>query len=77
MNELRFTWNSQKAESNIQKHGISFKEAKTAFIDDNARLIYDPDHSQDEERFILLGVSVYYRLLVVYHNSDYFSQKSK
>ena len=67
MNKLEFTWDSQKAESNTQKHGISFEEAKSAFIDDNARLIYDPDHSQDEDKFILLGISVYYRLLVVCH----------
>ncbi|WP_339461253.1 BrnT family toxin [Nodularia spumigena] len=43
------------------------KHDQTAFVDDNARLIYDPDHSQGEDRFILLGISVYYRLLVVCH----------
>ncbi len=67
MNELQFTWDIQKAQSNIQKHGISLDEAKSAFLDDNACLIYDPDHSQQEDRFILLGMSVYFRILVVCH----------
>lgn len=67
MNELQFTWDKQKAQSNIQKHGISFEEAKSTFFDDNARLIYDSDHSQSEDRFILLGISSYFRILVVCH----------
>ena len=67
MNELEFTWDSQKAQINRQKHGISFEEAQSAFYDENARVIYDPDHSQQEDRFILLGMSDYYRLLIVCH----------
>lgn len=49
------------------KHGVSFEEAKTAFLDENARLMEDPDHSQEEDRFILLGLSARRRLLVVCH----------
>jgi uncharacterized protein len=67
MNELQFNWDNQKAQINIEKHGISFEEAKSVFLDDYALLIYDPDHSQDEDRFILLGMSAYFRLLIVCH----------
>jgi uncharacterized DUF497 family protein len=73
MNELQFTWDAQKAQSNVQKHNISFEEAKSTFYDSNARLIYDPDHSQQEDRFILLGMSFSFRILVVchcYHEND-------
>ncbi len=58
MSELRFEWDDRKAIGNERKHGISFEEAKSVFYDDNARLIYDPEHSLDEERYILLGMSV-------------------
>jgi uncharacterized DUF497 family protein len=51
-------WDSTKNASNEKKHGISFDEAKTVFSDDFARLIADPDHSKEEERFILLGSSI-------------------
>lgn len=51
----------------MKKHGISFDEAKTVFYDENARLIHDPDHAEDEERFILLGMSFKLRLLIVCH----------
>lgn len=67
MNELEFTWDAQKAHSNIQKHDVSFDEAKSAFFDENALLMYDPDHSQQEDRFILLGMSDYLRPLIVCH----------
>ena len=67
MSELIFEWDEQKAQKNEQKHGISFKEAQTAFEDENARLTFDPDHSQDEERYILLGMSAVLRILVVCH----------
>jgi len=67
MNWIRFEWDDRKAWTNERKHGISFEEAETAFYDDNARLSYDPDHSQDEDRYILLGVSSSLRLLVVCH----------
>lgn len=67
MSEMRFDWDDQKAESNEQKHGVSFEEAETVFYDENARLMYDPEHSLEEERYILLGMSSSLRLLVVCH----------
>lgn len=51
----------------MKKHGISFEEAQTVFVDDNALLIHDPDHSDEEEHFVLLGLSVRLSVLVVYH----------
>lgn len=67
MNSLKFEWDPEKASSNIKKHGISFEEAKTVFDDDFGRLIPDPDHSQNEERFILLGMSYTLKILTVVH----------
>ena len=67
MSEMYFEWNPTKNVSNRKKHGVSFEEAKTVFSDDFARLITDPDHSQDEERFILLGSSIESNLLIVCH----------
>ena len=67
MSELRFEWDRLKAESNKQKHGVSFDEAQTAFYDENARLRHDSEHSIDEERYVLLGMSSSLRLLVVCH----------
>jgi len=67
MDGLKFSWDAHKNTSNIKKHGISFDEAKTVFLDDDARLISDPDHSDDEERFILLGYSHKPELLTVCH----------
>jgi len=64
---INFVWDNQKEKSNLTKHGISFDEAKTVFYDDNARLIFDPDHSNHEERFILLGLSIKLNILVVVH----------
>lgn len=64
---MKFYWDEKKAASNKRKHGVSFNEAKTVFFDDYARIIPDPDHSQDEERFILLGLSSLTKLLVVCH----------
>lgn len=55
MTSLRFEWEPRKASANLKKHGISFEEAKSVFYDESARLISDPDHSEDEDRFILLG----------------------
>jgi len=57
MNELRFDWDEQKNLVNIAKHQVSFEEAKSVFSDNNARVIIDPDHSDNEDRFILLGIS--------------------
>ena len=67
MNELHFSWDSAKAAANVRKHGVSFEEAATVFADENARMKHDPDHSQDEDRFIILGLSTKLRLLVVCH----------
>ena len=64
---LQFEWDENKNTINKQKHGISFEEAETAFYDDEAVVIPDPEHSQDEERFILLGFSAMARLLMVCH----------
>ena len=67
MAEITFEWNARKASENLRKHRVSFEEAKSAFLDDNARVIADPDHSDDEDRFVLLGLSVQLRLLVIVH----------
>ena len=67
MERLKFSWDARKNSSNTNKHGISFDEAKTVFLDDFARLIRDPDHSENEERFVLPGYSRKSRLLVVCH----------
>ena len=64
---IRFEWDENKNIANRKKHNISFEEAQTAFYDDNALLIDDPDHSEEEERFILLGFSFRAKLLVVCH----------
>jgi len=63
----RFEWDSRKESQNRRNHGISFAEAKTVFFDENALLISDPDHSDTEERFVLLGLSGGLRTLVVCH----------
>jgi uncharacterized protein len=65
--ELRFEWDENKSRLNRKRHGVSFPEAQTVFLDDNALLIDDPDHSVDEARFLLLGLSSSLRLLVVCH----------
>ncbi len=65
--EVIFTWDEVKAQTNLLKHKISFDEAKTVFEDENARLIFDPDHSEEEERFILLGLSIKSKILTVVH----------
>jgi len=64
---LRFEWDPAKAAANLRKHGVSFEDAQTAFSDKHARLVNDPDHSAEEERFVLLGLSSSLRLLVVAH----------
>jgi uncharacterized DUF497 family protein len=68
MANLRFEWDERKNKANQKKHGVSFDEARTAFLDENARLISDPDHSGDEDRFILLGLSIRLRILIVCHS---------
>jgi uncharacterized DUF497 family protein len=67
MDHLNFEWDANKNASNIKKHSVSFDEAKTVFTDEYARLISDPDHSENEDRFILLGASIDSKLLVVCH----------
>lgn len=67
MTDLRFTWDASKAKANLTKHGVSFAEAQTVFLDERARLIDDTDHSHEEARFLLLGLSVRLRVLVVVH----------
>lgn len=65
MNDLKFNWDEGKNSSNQRKHGISFEEAKTIFFDEDAIEYFDPAHSKEEDRFILLGLSFNLRVLVV------------
>jgi uncharacterized protein len=67
VSSLRFEWDEKKNTANRRKHGVSFAEAKTAFLDEDARVIPDPEHSDEEERFVLLGLSISVRVLVVCH----------
>ena len=67
MDGLNFEWDRRKDAANRKKHGVSFDEARTAFFDENARFMADPDHSDEEDRFVLLGLSSRLRLLVVCH----------
>ena len=64
---MRFEWNETKSRSNEKKHGVAFDEASTVFYDDAALLFDDPDHSEDEDRFLLLGLSARLSILVVVH----------
>lgn len=64
---INFEWDSAKAQSNLSKHGVSFDEAKSVFNDEYARVIYDNNHSKDEDRFVILGMSERLRILVVVH----------
>ena len=67
MSTLHFEWDPRRAAANARKHGVSFDEAKSVFVDERAKLIDDPDHSEDEDRFVLLGLSSVLRLLLVCH----------
>ena len=67
MNDIRFKWDERKNRENKRKHKVSFEEAHTVFLDENAIRYFDPDHSQDEDRFIMLGMSFTLRVLVVCH----------
>jgi len=67
MNPLRIEWDENKRRENLKKHGVSFEEAETVFVDENALLIHDPDHSDEEDRFIILGLSFRLRILLVCH----------
>jgi len=67
MESIDFVWDEAKEKQNKKKHGVSFKEAKTVFFDEYALQFYDPNHSVDEDRFILLGMSVTLRVVIVCH----------
>lgn len=67
MSLLQFEWDKSKAMANLNKHSISFEEGKSVFVDERAKLIADPDHSDDEDRFLLFGYSSTLRLLVISH----------
>lgn len=64
---IEFDWDSNKAKANLRKHGISFEEAESVFYDEYARQFFDDEHSDLEERFIMLGISDRSRILVVCH----------
>ena len=64
---MKFEWDESKARINQQKHGVSFEEAQTVFDDADALQNFDPDHSESEDRFIMLGMSAVLRILVVCH----------
>ncbi len=67
MSGLPFSWDPKKARTNKRKHGVSFEEAESVFLDEEALLIADPDHSDTEDRFLLLGYSYRLRIVVVCH----------
>ena len=67
MERVRFTWDPRKARLNLEKHGVSFEEAKTVFLDERAVEFFDDIHAEWEDRFLLLGVSARLRLLLVCH----------
>lgn len=65
MDEIKFSWDARKAKQNIKRHKVSFEEATTVFYDENAIEFFDPDHSKNEDRFLMLGFSWRLRILVV------------
>ncbi|MBI5528517.1 MAG: BrnT family toxin [Deltaproteobacteria bacterium] len=67
MIEMRFEWEEAKDRKNRREHGVSFEEAQTVFLDENAIRFFDPDHSDDEKRFLMLGISFRLRVLIVCH----------
>jgi uncharacterized DUF497 family protein len=67
MKKINFEWDENKNKLNLKKHKIDFDEAKTVFYDSNARIINDPEHSDEEERFLLLGFSLNFKILIVCH----------
>ena len=64
---MQFVWDENKNQSNIEKHGISFLEASTVFYDENAVLFDDPDNSEQEDRFLIMGFSQKARICIVSH----------
>jgi len=67
MSDIQFKWDERKNRENQRKHKVSFEEAQTVFYDENALRYFDPDHSDDEARFLMLGMSFALRVLVVCH----------
>ena len=67
MADLRFEWDPAKEQANRRKHKVSFQEAESVFADERARILDDPDHSEAEDRFVVLGLSSRFRVLVVVH----------
>jgi len=67
MSDICFEWDEKKSRANKRKHKVSFEEARTVFLDENAIRYFDPDHSDDEDRFLMLGMSFTLRVLVVCH----------
>ena len=67
MSDITFEWDERKSNANKRKHKVSFEEAQTVFLDENAIRFFDPDNSEDEDRFLMLGMSFTLRVLVVCH----------
>lgn len=67
MSQLCFEWDNEKNRINQKKHGVSFEEAKSVFYDDNAIQFWDEEHSEMEDRFLLLGISSKMRILLIVH----------
>ena len=67
MGNIKFEWDARKASANKKKHGVTFEEARTVFFDENAKLFDDPDRCDDEERFVLLGLSSSLNVVLVCH----------
>jgi uncharacterized DUF497 family protein len=65
MNSITFSWDDRKNQTNQRKHGVTFEEAQTVFFDDNAIEYFDPDHSENEKRYLMLGLSYRLRVLIV------------
>ena len=70
MHRIDFSWDLKKAQANVAKHGLTFDEAKTVFFDADAVQFFDSEHSGDEDRFLMLGMSSHLRLLMVAHTYD-------
>lgn len=68
MQSISFSWDDRKNKINQKKHGVSFEEAQTVFFDENAIEYFDPDHSEDGDRYLMLGFSYRLRILVVSHS---------
>jgi uncharacterized DUF497 family protein len=64
---MKFEWDPPKASANLKKHHVSFEEAKSVFYDEFAVQFFDEEHSSDEERFLMLGMSSGAKLLIVFH----------